>query len=283
MGHGAPDSHHRRELGLRRDDRVSEGGPAAGEAPAGLGLRLDLVTWRSPGPSREVGVDRDQAGARPKLGADTVDGRRMNDTSAIRDQHARTDVRAQNALSLSGLAVDRVLIGVAVPLGAVRADVVVGRLNDRQPGDHPKLQQERNGGGFPDPEWVAHPQHAGKVSAGDRQATRLTDQSLLAGGISLASTGHPRTEETTVNRWILACSTAALMAGASTDTAHAQERRQRTEAEARAAAERNRAERARQEFEAYDPVLFELIGRVFNTHHIPMDIYHGKRIRPVNC
>ena len=38
-----------------------------------------------------------------------------------------------------------------------------------------------------------------------------------------------------------------------------------------------------EEFEAYDPVLFELIGRVFNTHHIPMDIYHGKRIRPVAC
>ena len=38
-----------------------------------------------------------------------------------------------------------------------------------------------------------------------------------------------------------------------------------------------------EEFEAYDPVLFELIGRVFNSHHIPMDIYHGKRIRPVAC
>ena len=38
-----------------------------------------------------------------------------------------------------------------------------------------------------------------------------------------------------------------------------------------------------EEFGAYDPVLFELIGRVFNTHHIPMDIYHGKRIRPVEC
>ena len=38
-----------------------------------------------------------------------------------------------------------------------------------------------------------------------------------------------------------------------------------------------------EEFAAYDPVLSELIGRVFNTHHIPMDIYHGKRIRPVEC
>lgn len=38
-----------------------------------------------------------------------------------------------------------------------------------------------------------------------------------------------------------------------------------------------------EEFEAYDPVLGDLIGRVFDTHHIPMDIFHGKRIRPVNC
>ena len=38
-----------------------------------------------------------------------------------------------------------------------------------------------------------------------------------------------------------------------------------------------------EEFEAYDPVLFELIGRVFDTHRIPMDIFHGKRIRPVEC
>ena len=37
------------------------------------------------------------------------------------------------------------------------------------------------------------------------------------------------------------------------------------------------------EFKAYDPVLSELIGRVFDTHHIPMDIFHGKRIRPVTC
>lgn len=38
-----------------------------------------------------------------------------------------------------------------------------------------------------------------------------------------------------------------------------------------------------EEFEAYDPVLSELIGRVFDTHRIPMDIFHGKRIRPVTC
>jgi hypothetical protein len=38
-----------------------------------------------------------------------------------------------------------------------------------------------------------------------------------------------------------------------------------------------------EEFEAYDPTLFELISRVFNTHHIPMDVFHGKRIRPVKC
>lgn len=38
-----------------------------------------------------------------------------------------------------------------------------------------------------------------------------------------------------------------------------------------------------EDLEAYDPVLFELLGRVFNTHHIPMDVYHGKRIRPVAC
>jgi len=37
------------------------------------------------------------------------------------------------------------------------------------------------------------------------------------------------------------------------------------------------------ELEAYDPVLFELIGRVFNTHHIPTDVFHGKQIRPVSC
>lgn len=38
-----------------------------------------------------------------------------------------------------------------------------------------------------------------------------------------------------------------------------------------------------EEFAAYDPVLNELIGRVFTTHRIPMDVFHGRRIRPVSC
>jgi hypothetical protein len=38
-----------------------------------------------------------------------------------------------------------------------------------------------------------------------------------------------------------------------------------------------------EEFAAYDPTLHELIGRVFTTHRIPMDVFHGKRIRPVEC
>jgi hypothetical protein len=38
-----------------------------------------------------------------------------------------------------------------------------------------------------------------------------------------------------------------------------------------------------EEFAAYDPLLNELIGRVFTTHRIPMDVFHGRRIRPVNC
>jgi hypothetical protein len=38
-----------------------------------------------------------------------------------------------------------------------------------------------------------------------------------------------------------------------------------------------------EEFEAYDPKLHELLSRVFKTHHIPMDVFHGKRIRPVKC
>jgi hypothetical protein len=37
------------------------------------------------------------------------------------------------------------------------------------------------------------------------------------------------------------------------------------------------------EFKAYDPTLFELISRVFTTHRIPMDVFHGKRVRPVKC
>jgi hypothetical protein len=38
-----------------------------------------------------------------------------------------------------------------------------------------------------------------------------------------------------------------------------------------------------EEFAAYDPALHELIGRVFATHRIPMDVFHGRRIRPVTC
>ena len=38
-----------------------------------------------------------------------------------------------------------------------------------------------------------------------------------------------------------------------------------------------------EEFAAYDPALNELIGRVYTTHKIPMDVFHGKRIRPVTC
>ena len=37
------------------------------------------------------------------------------------------------------------------------------------------------------------------------------------------------------------------------------------------------------EFKAYDPKLYELIGRVFDTHRIPMDVYHAKQIRKVTC
>ena len=37
------------------------------------------------------------------------------------------------------------------------------------------------------------------------------------------------------------------------------------------------------ELKAYDPRLYELLGRVFDTHRIPMDVFHGKRIRPVRC
>jgi hypothetical protein len=37
------------------------------------------------------------------------------------------------------------------------------------------------------------------------------------------------------------------------------------------------------EFKAYDPKLYELLSRVYDTHRIPMDVFHAKRIRPVNC
>ena len=38
-----------------------------------------------------------------------------------------------------------------------------------------------------------------------------------------------------------------------------------------------------EEFAAYDPTLNELISRVFDTHRIPMDVFHGMRLRKVNC
>ena len=37
------------------------------------------------------------------------------------------------------------------------------------------------------------------------------------------------------------------------------------------------------EFKAYDPRLYELLSRVFETHHNPMDVFHARRIRPVTC
>jgi hypothetical protein len=30
----------------------------------------------------------------------------------------------------------------------------------------------------------------------------------------------------------------------------------------------------------YDPRLFELLARVYPDHNIPMDVYHGKNLRP---
>lgn len=38
-----------------------------------------------------------------------------------------------------------------------------------------------------------------------------------------------------------------------------------------------------EEFAAYDPTLHALIARVFTTHRIEMDVFHGKRIRQVTC
>jgi len=37
------------------------------------------------------------------------------------------------------------------------------------------------------------------------------------------------------------------------------------------------------EFKAYDPKLYELISRVFDSHRIPMDVFHGKQVRRVVC
>ena len=38
-----------------------------------------------------------------------------------------------------------------------------------------------------------------------------------------------------------------------------------------------------EEFAAYDPKLNALIGRVFTTHRIQRDVFHGRRIRPARC
>ena len=38
-----------------------------------------------------------------------------------------------------------------------------------------------------------------------------------------------------------------------------------------------------EEFAAYDPALNELISRVFDTHRIPMDVFHGKQQRTLSC
>jgi hypothetical protein len=38
-----------------------------------------------------------------------------------------------------------------------------------------------------------------------------------------------------------------------------------------------------EEFAAYDPALNELISRVFDTHHIPMDVFHAKQLRKLTC
>jgi hypothetical protein len=35
-----------------------------------------------------------------------------------------------------------------------------------------------------------------------------------------------------------------------------------------------------EDLQRYDPKLYELLGRVYPDHHIPMDIYHGKNIQP---
>ena len=38
-----------------------------------------------------------------------------------------------------------------------------------------------------------------------------------------------------------------------------------------------------EEFAAYDPTPNELMSRVFRTHRIEADVFHGRRIRPVSC
>ena len=103
----------------------------------------------------------------------------MNGTLAVRGQHAGNAMAAQNARTVSGLAIAWVVIRMAVPLDGVRAQVVVGRLNDGKPGDRRKLQEKRSGGGSANPQCVGRPRHAWKVSAGDRSPTRLLRRSCL--------------------------------------------------------------------------------------------------------
>jgi hypothetical protein len=38
-----------------------------------------------------------------------------------------------------------------------------------------------------------------------------------------------------------------------------------------------------EDFAAYDPALNELISRVFDSHRIPMDVFHGMRLPKLNC
>ena len=35
-----------------------------------------------------------------------------------------------------------------------------------------------------------------------------------------------------------------------------------------------------EDLQAYDPKLYELLGRIYRDHHIPMDVYYGKNIPP---
>jgi len=35
-----------------------------------------------------------------------------------------------------------------------------------------------------------------------------------------------------------------------------------------------------EDLQRYDPKLYALLGRVYEDHHIPMDVYYGKNIRP---
>jgi len=74
------------------------------------------------------------------VSADTVDRRCKPDDSTVRDRHARAAMAAQNARSVNGPVAAGVVTRLAVPLGGVRLEVVVGRLDDGQPEDRRKLQ-----------------------------------------------------------------------------------------------------------------------------------------------